>query len=966
LLEELESRVLLSQGQHVHEAYTSFVLYMRHVGHDVRHQDHLHPMASSAPVGLTPSQIRQAYGVSQLAFAGITNGGMGQTIAIVDAYDDPNIVTDLVTFDTQFGLPAPVLTRVNENGGGTLPGTDPSGPNPTQGSWAMETSLDVEWVHAIAPKASILLVEASSSSTTDLYTAVNEARNYAGVSVVSMSWGGSESGSETIYDSTYFTTPSSHGNVTFVASTGDSGAYKLNTTTLALEYPAASPNVLSVGGTQLTLDSYNNYSSESGWGNGTSSGTSGGAGGGISKYESQPTYQKHVVTQSSSKRTTPDVSMDAAPVSGAAVVDSWDFGSSGPWVQVGGTSLAAPLWAGVIALANQDRASNGLQPLDGPSQTLPALYSLSVSKDFHDITTGNNGYAAAVGYDLVTGIGTPIINQLVPDLSRYSGSSEIPVITSLSASPSPVVAGATLTLTASGVQETSGTVSMVSFYMESNGTAGLQIGNSTPDTLLSNVTPSGGAASLSLSTSALSPGTYTYYAVATDSYGQANVASSTTVTVQAAAPVVGSLTTTPSSVTEAGSFTLTAGSLSDPNVGGSVSSVAFYRESNGTSGLQTGGATPDTLLSTVTPSSGAASLLVSAASLTPGAYTYYAVATDNYGAASTVYSTIVTVEAMAPAIGSFATTPNPVSTAGFFTLTVGSFSDPNIGGSISSVAFYMESNGTSDLQTSGSTPDTLLSTVMTSSGAASLQVSAASLTPGTYTCYAVATDNYGAASTAVSTTVTVVADGLAGAYYPTMNFTGASAPETDSDINFNWGTAGPAVLNLPAWNSTSGSSPFSVQWTGSILADTTGLYALQALADDGIRVIIDGTVVINAWHDTPRLLGDVNLDGTVNSNDLLTVLQNYGVSGGGWQQGNMDGNGAVDSTDLLYVLQNYGVSVSPQSSSGTINLAAGWHTIEVDYYQKEALASVQLNWTTPDGSFTDAVIPASHLSTAVI
>jgi len=208
--------------------------------------------------------------------------------------------------------------------------------------------------------------------------------------------------------------------------------------------------------------------------------------------------------------------------------------------------------------------------------------------------------------------------------------------------------------------------------------------------------------------------------------------------------------------------------------------------------------------------------------------------------------------------------------------------------------------------------------------------------------------------------------GLTGAYYPTIDLSGTPTPETDNTVDFNWGTAGPTALNLPAWNATTGSSPFSVIWSGSILADQTGTYTFSTLADDGIKVIIDGTTVISNWTDTPRLLGDCNLDGTVNSNDLLSVLQNYGVTGVSWQQGAMDGGTTVNSNDLLYVLQNYGVTVAPQATSGTITLAAGWHSIEVDYYQKEAVASVQLDWTTPDGNFINAIVPASHLSTAKV
>ena len=156
-----------------------------------------------------------------------------------------------------------------------------------------------------------------------------------------MSWGGGEFSSESRYDS-YFTTPSGHGGVTFVASSGDSGS--------PVGYPAISPNVLSVGGTTLNLNSQGGYSSESGWS---------GSGGGISAYESQPSYQKGVVTQSTIYRTNPDVAYDADPNTGFPVYDSYNNPASSPWGQWGGTSDAAPQWAALIAIADQGRALAG-------------------------------------------------------------------------------------------------------------------------------------------------------------------------------------------------------------------------------------------------------------------------------------------------------------------------------------------------------------------------------------------------------------------------------------------------------------------------------------------------------------------------------------------------------------------------------------------------------------------------------
>jgi len=633
LVEELESRVFLSHTVTT-LVHPTFVAYTGHSHHT---------MTASGVVGLTPNQLRQAYGVNLLSFGGVTSGGAGQTIAIVDAYNAPTITTDLATFDSTFGLPNPTLTIINQNGGTSLPTADTS---ERGNSWAVETSLDVEYAHAMAPEAKIVLVEANSANNSDLYAAINTARNYAGVSVVSMSWGGSESSSDPSSNS-YFTTPSGHTGVTFIASSGDSGAYDYYyTSTKAVEYPAASPNVLSVGGTLLNVDSSGNYISESGWGSGTSSGINGGSGGGISTYESQPSYQSGVVTQTSTKRALPDVSFDASPNSGVAVIDTWDFGSSDPWAQIGGTSLAAPSWAGIIALVNQDRALSGLKPLDGATQTLPGIYSLSAA-DFHDITTGNNGYAAGVGYDLVTGRGTPIVNQLVPALAGVP-TTPTPVITALTANPTPTIAGTTVTLSATGVQETGGTISSVAFYRESNGTSGLQVGSDT--TLTGSVTHSGTTWSLSLATAGMASGTYTYYAVAVDSSGVKSTVSSTTLTIVTPTPVIASLTDNPSSTAAGTSVTFTANNVTE--TGGTVSSVAFYRESNGTSGLQIGSDTA--LTGSVTLSGNSYSIGYATTGMAPGTYTFYAVATDTAGVTSAVASTTLTIAAPASSNDNFA------------------------------------------------------------------------------------------------------------------------------------------------------------------------------------------------------------------------------------------------------------------------------------------------------------------------
>ena len=202
--------------------------------------------------------------------------------------------------------------------------------------------------------------------------------------------------------------------VTFVASTGDYGAADP-------EYPAFSPNVVAVGGTSLTLNGDGSYNSETGWGYySDAAGVFIGSGGGISLYEPEPAYQQGV--QSTGYRTTPDVSLVADPATGAWIADPYNLDPSNPFEVVGGTSLSAPAWAGLFALVNQGRAAAGESTLNSssPTDTQQALYMLPQS-DYNVIASGTNGYTASAGYNLVTGLGTPVANLLVPDLVAYHG-----------------------------------------------------------------------------------------------------------------------------------------------------------------------------------------------------------------------------------------------------------------------------------------------------------------------------------------------------------------------------------------------------------------------------------------------------------------------------------------------------------------------------------------------------------------
>jgi subtilase family serine protease len=335
-------------------------------------------LTPATSVYYNPAQIRHAYGVDQLI-----GTGANQKIAIVDAYGNGSIQSDLNTFCAQFGLNPTTVQIIGNN-------------TSVDTGWALETALDVEWAHAIAPNATIILSVARSSSSVDLLNAVDAAVN-AGATVVSMSWGGPEFSGMANYDSHF-----NRSGVTFTASSGDNGA--------GVEWPAVSPYVLSVGGTSLYLDASGNRTSETAWS---------GSGGGSSAVYSQPTWQSG--WQSTGRRTVPDVSFLADPNTGVLVYDS----VNGGWFVVGGTSASAPQWAGLVAIANELRINSGSAPLSAFNSVLYPLVKSGTTTPYHmnpaylyDVTTGNNGgYSAAPTYDLVTGLGSPLANALVPALA---------------------------------------------------------------------------------------------------------------------------------------------------------------------------------------------------------------------------------------------------------------------------------------------------------------------------------------------------------------------------------------------------------------------------------------------------------------------------------------------------------------------------------------------------------------------
>jgi subtilase family serine protease len=365
---------------------------------------HARPAAALGPDPLTPTQIINAYSLTS------TTNGAGTTIAIVDAYDDPTIANDLATFSSNFGLPT--ANFVEHKMAATIS---------VNSGWALEISLDVEWAHAIAPQATILLVEARSNSLTDLLAAVNYATSYPGVVAVSMSWGGSEFSTETSYDS-YFATS----GIVFFASSGDNGA--------GVIWPSSSPNVVSVGGTTLNVDQSGAVTSETAWS---------GSGGGVSAYEPRPAYQANYGL-TYAKRSTPDVSYDADPNTGVYVYDSTPYQGAKGWWVVGGTSVGAPQWAAIQALGQTTGNTNFYQ--DG-----------SPSSYFRDITSGSNRYSAGIGYDLVTGLGSPVTTNFAPQTT--------PDFT-VSASPNPITINAgssgTSTITVNSLNGYAGTVSLSS------------------------------------------------------------------------------------------------------------------------------------------------------------------------------------------------------------------------------------------------------------------------------------------------------------------------------------------------------------------------------------------------------------------------------------------------------------------------------------------------------------------------
>ena len=366
--------------------------------------DHTAPSAATSspvctPGGICPAQLLKAYDVAALQAGGIN--GTGQTVVIVDACGSPTIASDLHTFDSQFGLSNPILNVV-----------DVQGTPCSNVDWGVETSLDVEWSHVMAPGATIDLLISAKPSSADLYGAWSYALTNNLGNQISNSWGGTSKCGST---ATGLLKTATADGVTILASSGDFGAWGQGMT-LGAQSPADCKGVLTIGGTTLHIMTDGTYISEAAWS---------GAGGGYVPNKSEPNYQKvAAISDSFGLLAKSDVSAVANPSTGVWFYDS---GIAGGWAVVGGTSVACPLWAGFMADVNQMRTTNGFV---SAGMIQPFLYkvvygasggSSLYATDFHDVTTGSDGWPAGPGWDAPTGLGTFDANNLAQTLGSHAG-----------------------------------------------------------------------------------------------------------------------------------------------------------------------------------------------------------------------------------------------------------------------------------------------------------------------------------------------------------------------------------------------------------------------------------------------------------------------------------------------------------------------------------------------------------------
>ena len=394
----------------------------------------------------TPAQIRAAYNMPALPALGaaLTQAqaaalGAGQTIYVIDAFHDPYIAQELAAFNTRFGLPACSVTVLGPTRALPLAGASTAGcellvaastaaggisataPAYDYG-WATEIALDVQWAHATAPLARLVLIEAQDSSLASLVGAIKLANNM-GPGVVSMSFGGKEGNWTDLLDSLF-----ASDSMTYLAATGDHGPQ--------VDWPAVAPRVLAVGGTSLRFSGAGERI-ETSWSS---------TGGGFSAYTPTPGYQSAAVPGVGGKafRGVADVAMNADPATGQYVARIEPGATEPVWISAAGTSLATAQWAGVMAVANAQRALGGKPPLGAPHAL---LYESIASRPgdyfsaFSDVTAGSNGACsscgAATGYDTLTGLGTPKVAGLLALLSQFTA------LPSVQSSPAPGTAVST-------------------------------------------------------------------------------------------------------------------------------------------------------------------------------------------------------------------------------------------------------------------------------------------------------------------------------------------------------------------------------------------------------------------------------------------------------------------------------------------------------------------------------------------
>jgi len=346
-----------------------------HTNHLIRLEGKPNRPGGGGPSGETPASIRSVYNLP-------STGGSG-TIAIVDAFDYSTAANDLNVFSSQFGLPSMPDCSSNGNVTPCFRKVFASGTQPKANcGWGQEAALDIEWAHAMAPNARIVLIEANSNSFADLFAAVDVATAQVttdgGKGEVSMSWSGGEFSTESTNDGHF-----QNSNVVYFASSGDTGGVN--------GYPSVSPYVASAGGTTINRNNSGQFTSETAWS---------GSGGGPSKYESKPSYQNGVAGTDATHRSAPDFSFDANPNTGVSVYDSTRCQGASGWLVFGGTSVSSPSLAGIVNLAGHFAAST--------TSELTTIYAnRSNSADFRDITSGSAGsFTAEAGYDLVTGVGS--------------------------------------------------------------------------------------------------------------------------------------------------------------------------------------------------------------------------------------------------------------------------------------------------------------------------------------------------------------------------------------------------------------------------------------------------------------------------------------------------------------------------------------------------------------------------------